>query len=243
MGDAWQYEWIRVGANPLAVEERGSIRMRDLHCHILPGVDDGAADLDESLRMLEAAKAAGITSITCTPHCRDPYFDYDAMWDAYELLVEHADGFPLQMGFEVYHPKLMELGMQWAEYLHFDGSNEFLLELSTRATELEWNEYERTIFELQGMGYTVIIAHPERYRAVQEDIEVARRLVKQGCKLCVSADFIAGGRLGKEKKPAKRLFEEDLVSYIASDAHEPVHYEYLARARREFSVRGAHFRT
>ena len=44
--------------------------MRDLHCHILPGVDDGARNLDESLAMLEAAKAAGITSIVCTPHVR-----------------------------------------------------------------------------------------------------------------------------------------------------------------------------
>lgn len=217
--------------------------MRDIHCHILPGVDDGARDLDESLRMLDAARAAGVTSIVCTPHCRDPYFDYDAMWDAFELLRAHAGGFPLSMGFEVNHAKLMDLGMEWAGHLAFDGGREFLLELSTCAGAFEFEQYDRTIFELQGMGYTVIIAHPERYRAVQEDIEVARRLVKQGCKLCVSADFIAGGRLGREKKPAKRLFEEDLVSYIASDAHEPVHYEYLARARREFSVRGAHFRT
>lgn len=217
--------------------------MRDIHCHILPGVDDGARDLDESLRMLEAARAAGVTSIVCTPHCRDPYFDYNAMWDAFELLRANAGGFPLSMGFEVNHAKLMDLGMEWAGHLAFDGGREFLLELSTRAGAFEFEQYDRTIFELQGMGYTVIIAHPERYRAVQEDIEVARRLVKQGCKLCVSADFIAGGRLGKEKKPAKRLFEEDLVSYIASDAHEPVHYEYLARARREFSVRGTHFRT
>ena len=88
-------------------------------------VDDGARNLDESLAMLEAAKAAGITSIVCTPHVRDPYFDYDAMWDAYELLVAHADGFPLTMGFEVNHSKLMQLGMEWAEHLHFDGTNEF----------------------------------------------------------------------------------------------------------------------
>lgn len=217
--------------------------MRDIHCHILPGVDDGAHDLDESLRMLDAARAAGVTSIVCTPHCRDPYFDYNAMWDAFELLRANAGDFPLSMGFEVNHAKLMDLGMEWVGHLAFDGGREFLLELSTRAGAFEFEQYDRTIFELQGMGYTVIIAHPERYRAVQEDIDVARRLVKQGCKLCVSADFVAGGRLGKEKKPAKRLFEEDLVSYIASDAHEPVHYEYLARARREFSVRGAHFRT
>ena len=217
--------------------------MRDMHCHILPGVDAGARDLDESLRMLEAAKAADVTSIVCTPHCRDPYFDYNAMWDAFELLRAHADGFPLSMGFEVNHAKLMDLGLAWASRLAFDGSDEFLLELSTRAGKLEFQQYERTIFELQGMGYTVIIAHPERYRAVQEDIEVARRLVRQGCKLCASADFIAGGRFGREKKPAKRLFDEQLVSYIASDAHRVEHYDYLARARRAYSVRGAHFRT
>ena len=198
--------------------------MRDLHCHILPGVDDGARNLDESLAMLEAAKAAGITSIVCTPHVRDPYFDYDAMWDAYELLVAHADGFPLTMGFEVNHSKLMQLGMEWAEHLHFDGTNEFLLELSTRAGKPDFEIYERTIFELQGMGYQVIIAHPERYRAIQEDVEVARGLVKMGCKLQASADFIAGGRMGAERKPAKRLFDENLYAYIASDAHRVEHY-------------------
>lgn len=216
--------------------------MRDMHCHILPGVDDGARDLNESLRMLEAARAAGVTSIVCTPHCRDPYFDYNAMWDAFELLKRHAGGFPLTMGFEVNHAKLMDLGMEWVDHLAFDGGHEFLLELSTRADKLEFQQYERTIFELQGMGYTVIIAHPERYRAVQQDIDVARRLVKMGCKLQASADFIAGGRLGKEKKPAKRLFEENLYSFIASDAHREEHYRYLERARREYSVRGAHFK-
>ncbi|MDY2777095.1 MAG: CpsB/CapC family capsule biosynthesis tyrosine phosphatase [Collinsella sp.] len=216
--------------------------MRDIHCHILPGVDDGARDLDESLAMLDAARAAGVTSIVCTPHCRDPYFDYDAMWDAYELLVAHADGFPLQMGFEVNHAKLMDLGMEWVGHLHFDGSNEFLLELSTRAGKLEFAEYERTIYELQGMGYEVIIAHPERYAAIQDDVDLARRLVKMGCKLQASADFIAGGRFGREKKPARRMFDELLYSYIASDAHNVRHYQLLADARAKYPVRGRHMR-
>ncbi len=215
--------------------------MRDIHCHILPGVDDGAQDLRESLAMLEAARAAGVTSIVCTPHCRDPYFDYDAMWEAFYLLKEHAGGFPLQMGFEVYHSKLMELGMEWAERLHYDGSNEFLLELSTRAGRLEFNEYERTIYELQAMGYTVIIAHPERYKAIQDDITIAQDLVEMGCKLQASADFVKGGRLGREKRPAKRMFDANLYTYIASDAHNVGHYELLRKAREKYSVRGAHF--
>lgn len=217
--------------------------MRDIHCHILPGVDDGAASLHESLAMLEAAKRAGVTSIVCTPHCRSPYFDYEAMWDAFRLLKAHTGGFPLQMGFEVNHRKLMELGMDWADRLHFDGSNEFLLELSTHAGDLEFKEYEQTIFELQGRGYEVIIAHPERYRAVQKDLEVARRLVRMGCKLQASADFVDGGRFGKERKPAKALFDEMLYSYIASDAHHVGHYACLERAHREYRRRPAHART
>ncbi len=216
--------------------------MRDIHCHILPGVDDGARDLNESLAMLEAAKRAGVTSIVCTPHCRDPYFDYDAMWDAYDLLVAHADGFPLTMGFEVNHTKLMDLGMEWVDYLHFDGSNEFLLELSNGARKPQFDEYERTIYELQSRGYRVIIAHPERYRGIQEDIEIARNLVRRGCKLQASADFIAGGRFGAEKKPAKKLFDASLYTYIASDAHRVEHYDYLAQARKEFRTRGSHAR-
>ena len=63
-----------------------------------------------------------------------------------------------------------------------------------------------------------------------------------GCTLQASADFIAGGRLGAEKKPAKKLFEEGLYSYIASDAHCVEHYGYLARARKEFKTRGRHAR-
>lgn len=242
--------------------------MRDMHCHILPGVDDGAKNLDDALAMLQAAKEAGVTSIVCTPHCRDPYFNYEAMWDAFELLVAHADGFPLQMGFEVNHAKLMELGFDWVDRLAFQDpgsvcvrgrhaagpasaagggaspaeSREFLLELSSRCTEAHFAEYERTIFELQGRGYTVIIAHPERYRAIQENTEIARNLVKMGCKLQASADFVAGGRLGKERKPAKRLFEENLYSYLASDAHCVEHYGYLAQARQEYRTRGAHAR-
>lgn len=192
--------------------------------------------------MLDAAKRAGVTSIVCTPHCRDPYFDYEAMWDAYELLRAHAGGFPLQMGFEVNHSKLMELGLEWADYLHFDGSTEFLLELSSRAKAADFVEYERTIYELQGRGYRVIIAHPERYAAIQEDVGLARRLARMGCKLQASADFVRGGRLGREKKPARALFEQGLYSYIASDAHNVEHYACLAEARANYRTRGLHAR-
>lgn len=216
--------------------------MRDMHCHILPGVDDGAHDMDASRAMLAAAKQAGVTSMVCTPHCRDPYFDYDAMWDAFEEFapMAQAEGIDVTMGFEVYHAKLMELGSEWIDRLAFDNGREFLLELSSRSTKAHFAEYERTIYEIQSRGYEVIIAHPERYYAIQKDAEIARDLVRMGCKLQASADFVAGGRLGAERKPAKRLFEENLYSYIASDAHRPEHYGLLSQARKMYRTRGKH---
>lgn len=219
--------------------------MRDLHCHILPGVDDGARDLRESLRMFEAAKRAGITSITCTPHCREPYFDYLPMWRAFrtfEAAVHETDpGFPLQMGFEVNYRMLSVLGLGWVERLHFDGSNELLLELSVNASPTRFGDYERTIFDLQGLGYQVIIAHPERYVAIQRDVGLARELVNMGCKLQASADFIYGGRLAHERKPAMRMMKEGLYSYIASDAHNVRHYTCFERAIARYgsALRGA----
>ena len=75
----------------------------------------------------------------------------------------------------------------------------------------------------------VIIAHPERCRAIQQDVEIAQRLVSMGCKLQASADFIAGGRFGKEKRPALKLLNAGLYDYVASDAHNASHYRHFKK--------------
>lgn len=214
--------------------------MRDMHCHILPGVDDGARTMDESLAMLEAARAAGVTSIVCTPHVRDPYFDYDAQHAAFAALVPRATalGMGMTLGFEVAHDKLRELGVEeWAPRLAFDGTGEFLLELDTGCTEVSFREYERTIFVLQGLGLDVVIAHPERYRALQQNERLAERLVRLGCRLQASADVVVRGRLSGERRLARRLFRRGLYDFVASDAHRPEHYRYLPCALREYALR------
>jgi protein-tyrosine phosphatase len=205
-----------------------------MHCHILPGVDDGARDIEESQRMLDAAKRVGITSIICTPHCRDPWFDFAAMWKAYDKLLALDAGIPITMGFEVNYVKLKELGWNWIDALAFRDTGEFLLELLTRCTAADFEDYYRAIYQIQGRGYTVIIAHPERYKAIQEDLSIAQRLVDMGCKLQASTDFIAGGRFGREKKPARALMKAGLYTYFASDAHRPEHYDYFAQVYKKF---------
>jgi protein-tyrosine phosphatase len=212
--------------------------MRDMHCHILPGVDDGARNMDESLAMLDAAVDAGVTSIVCTPHCREPWFDFDKMWNAYDAFTAEAQHkYPalyIGMAFEVNYRTLEKIGFEWAHDLGFAGSNEFLLELSNSAPRSKYADYERLVFKLQSMGFEVIIAHPERYHAIQEDLELAWQFKEMGCKLQASADFIAGGRGADSKKPAIALFKEGLYDYIASDAHNPKHYKLLQKAVKKY---------
>ena len=208
--------------------------MRDMHCHILPDVDDGADDLQESLAMVQAAKSVGITEIVCTPHCREPYFDWDAMWRAYDELATAAPDIVIRMGFEVNHAKLVELGLEWIDHLAFADTDEFLLELDTRCTKYDFQEYQRTIYAIQRRGFQVIIAHPERYHAIQQDLGIAQDLVDMGCLLQASTDFVGGGRFGNELKPAKRMLKEGLYTYFASDAHNVGHYQLFAKAHEKY---------
>ena len=208
--------------------------MRDMHCHILPGVDDGSASMVESLAMVAAARKAGITEIVCTPHCRDPYFDWNAMWAAYQRLAPMVPNMPIRMGFEVNHAKLMELGYGWIDYLAFPDTKEFLLELDTRCSPYHFDQYKRTIYEIQGRGYKVIIAHPERYQAIQEDIDIAAELVYMGCELQASTIFVGGGRFGNELQPAKLMLKEGLYTHIASDAHSVDDYKLFAKAMKKY---------
>lgn len=216
--------------------------MRDVHCHILPGVDDGSTSMEESLDMVQAAMRVGVTAITCTPHCSDPWFDYESMWKAFYALQDKLKSISmapkLSMGFEVNYKKLMELGTSWIDDLACQ-TGDFLLEFPTRTLPSDW---ERIVFEIQGKGYQVIIAHPERYAPIQENLDIAHRLIEAGCKIQVSSDFYSESKFSSIKKTAKRLFDENLVHYIASDAHRPFAYEAFWHVRKEFIAWGAHAR-
>jgi len=201
--------------------------MRDVHSHILFGVDDGARDLNESIAMLEAARQAGVTDLVATPHCRGSHFDLQKIRRHFEQLEPYAYGLRLRLGFEVHYRKLMEMGLDAISGYTTQGTNEFLFELPTASFPLD---LERTIFGLRGRGLEVIIAHPERYAPVQEDISVAGRLVDMGCRLQLSANCFAEGRFSRRRRCALRLLEKGLVSFVASDAHCVDDYKVFARA-------------
>ncbi len=206
--------------------------MFDIHCHILPGVDDGARTTAETSQMLIAARNAGITHIVCTPHCRFSDFDPQLIQQQFRAFKAHAaqQGIQATLGYEVYWEKLAELGIEMAPKLCIGSSSLLLLEFSNAHLPANW---QRGIYSIQGQGITVIIAHPERYKPIQDNLDLAYEMKEMGCRLQLSANFIEGGRFDKCHRTAKALLKEGLVDYLASDAHRPEHYAVYVKALAE----------
>ena len=156
--------------------------MFDIHCHILNGVDDGSRTPAESHQMLLAARDAGIDHIVCTPHCKHSDFDAELIVKRYRAFKAHAEknGVHLSLGYEVHWKKLADMGLDAAPSLCIEDTNLLLLEFSNSHLPANW---QRAIYSIQGKGVDIVIAHPERYKPVQEDIDVAREMREMGCRL------------------------------------------------------------
>jgi protein-tyrosine phosphatase len=190
----------------------------DLHSHVLPGLDDGAADLPEALAICRAAAAEGIEVLAGTPHVR---FDYpttaQAMESALELLREAAAGIVhLVPGGEL---DLGELDRPRDELARFGlgGNPDYLL---VETPYFGWPlGLADSLFRLRAAGITPVLAHPERNSDVQEHPELVASLVAGGALVQLTAASVDGRGGRRAKATAKILLERRLAHLIASDAH------------------------
>jgi protein-tyrosine phosphatase len=203
--------------------------MFDIHCHILFGVDDGSGNFAESQAMLHAARSVGINHIVCTPHYRGRNVNRQRISENYHTLSTFAQkqGFEMALGFEVYWEALADIDREKIPGLCIENTNLLLLEFSCGSLPANW---QRIIFDLQGCGIQPIIAHPERYRPIQNDIDLAVEMKNMGCFLQLSGNFAAGGLLSGSKRTAIKLLEADLIDYVASDAHSVEDYADYKKA-------------
>jgi protein-tyrosine phosphatase len=196
----------------------------DLHSHVLPGVDDGAADIDASLDILRAAELDGIERLAATPHVRA---DYPTSPDEMERLVAgvadagRASGVAVDVlpGGELSLEKAAELDDATLRRFGLGGNPELLL--------LEFPYYgwpldlHGLVFRLGVRGFTTVLAHPERNEDVQERPERLRELVDAGVLVQLTAASV-DGRLGRRAAAAAHaLLDRELAHLIASDAHAP----------------------
>jgi len=200
--------------------------MVDLHCHILPEVDDGAASPEESCAMAELAAESGVTDICATPHCNVPggpenldspalrrvFVDFARLLQAREIPVR------LHAGMEVFvTPDTPEL-LRQGKLLTLGGSRYLL-------TEFGFDESPEYVCDmlsaLRSEGVTPVIAHPERYRFVQADRKLLSRWVREGYVLQINKGSLFGMFGRRAAETAHWCLGEGCVHLIASDAHSP----------------------
>jgi len=194
----------------------------DLHNHILPGIDDGPQDWEESIRMAKVAQEEGIIAVAATPH--NIGFGREVNQNLVLYLVEELrarlrrEGIELEVfpGIEVMVMPEVFLFLEEGKAFTLNGSKYILVELPYTFYPV-YSEY--VLFKLMERGYRPILAHPERYVYFQNRPELLKPLVESGLLLQVTSGSITGELGGKAREFSRHLLQEGLVHIIATDAH------------------------
>jgi protein-tyrosine phosphatase len=199
--------------------------MIDIHSHILPGIDDGAKNLDESLALIKMAQNDGITHMVATPHIHLGRFDNSALQLENDLAVlkRHVKAANIKMRLAVAAEVRLDIGLMtlvMAEQLPFIGkigtANYLLLELPHSHVP---SGYDKFITWLTKHNIKVIIPHPERNRDIQANTYYIEHLKQLGCEFQLTASSIEGLWGDKAKKISEAMLKANLVHYVASDTH------------------------
>lgn len=192
--------------------------MIDFHSHILPNIDDGSRSLNETIHILKEAQKAGFTKIISTSHYIDGY--YEANEEQRTKLIneirEKFQGIELYLGNEIYITNQMTELISEKKASTINNSKYVLFELPMNTKAMDVKE---VVFRIMEKGYVPIIAHPERYQYVKEDIEYVRELADMGVLFQSNYGSSIGMYGKKAQKTQKKLLEEGLIQFLGSDVH------------------------
>lgn len=194
--------------------------MIDLHCHILPGLDDGAGNTDQSIQMARVAAESGIGSICCTPHCMSG--GAEAVFDGVANLQErlHRERIPvsLYVGMEIFGTQDTPWLLRDKRLLTLNGSRYPLIEFSFHTS----GEREIEILaEVIAAGYRPVVAHPERYEYVRNDPRLINLWTDMGCLFQINRGSLLGRFGSGAQWMATELVQRGFATVIATDAHSP----------------------
>lgn len=199
----------------------------DLHSHLIPGIDDGVQTLDESIDLISSMRELGFTKLITTPHImshRYPNTKEIILSGCEEVKAElkkRGIDVTLEAAAEYYYDE------KFLEYI----ADENLLTIADKFVlfELSYTSkpfgLEQTIFNLFSKGYKPILAHPERYSYMTNDLEKYKKLKNSGVYFQINLNSLLGFYGKKPKKAATYLLENGMIDFIGSDLHSRNYFE------------------
>lgn len=200
--------------------------MIDIHTHILPGVDDGSENMEESVEMAELAEESQVHTIVVTPHCNmEGTFEnfYCAEWQnrfdrLAEQIKEERIKIRLLKGMEIFATEDVAEKIEKGLLIPINDSRYYLIEFPFGADPFWMGDVLDSVLSIDKIP---VIAHPERYYCVQDNPMILYEWMQQGCMSQLNKGSIFG-KFGKHAQMAAGiLLEHNLVTCVASDAHSP----------------------
>ncbi len=201
----------------------------DMHSHILPGIDDGAPTLTESVLLIKRLKDLGFQQLIATPHVMSDYYRNTpdtirkALNEVREELEKQQINISVDAAAEYYIDEFFEGKLNQKDLLTF-GGNHLLFELSFAHHP---SGLQEIIQKMNGSGYKPILAHPERYPYLHQSIEKYRTIKEYGCYFQLNTISLSGYYGKQVQKIAEKLVDEELVDFIGSDMHHLRHADAL----------------
>lgn len=194
----------------------------DLHCHLLPGIDDGSKSLDESLEMARMLVADGVSIVACTPHIMPGVFNNDGWAIRQEIeklqqAIRDAE-IPLYLvtGADVHIAPGLPQSLRSGAVLSLHDTRYVLIEPPHHVAP---PRIEDTFFELMTAGYVPVLTHPERLSWIEQRYSTVKRLFEAGTWMQITAGAILGDFGSRPKYWAERMIDEGACHIVATDAH------------------------
>ena len=221
----WTYIFIRGNILFCRIVFTGGkemIGLIDMHCHILPGVDDGSQSMEQTINMIKIAYEDGIRKMIVTPHYHIGRMIADRNKCQKQLAEVRAEIEKLGMDMELYSGNEIYYFSEAMDKVA-DKQIETLAQSSYVLLEFEpkvdYQRIQRAVNDVAMEGYVPIIAHIERYMCLVDKPDRGKELISQGALLQVNASSVVG-KHGKDiQKFIKKLMKKELIAFVASDAH------------------------
>ena len=202
----------------------------DMHSHLLPGLDDGLQEINQTITFMQELQQMGYKKFICTPHILSDMYPNtpETILPKLELVrialkennidveVEAAAEYMVDLDFE----NLIDSGKQLLTF----GKNLILIEMSYAAAS---NNIENVIFNLRLKGYQPVLAHPERYNYYIGNLEQFQRFIDLGCYMQINILSLLGYYGDAAKNTAQNLLKKNMVTLVGTDMHHDNHMNAL----------------